>query len=235
MVRTRFKSAGARRSGKRSRGRSPFFTGIAVLMTAVAGFLYLLDARVRPAVSAAARAVASRAAVDALNQAITEEISHDVEYDRIVQIDSASHGEIQVARFNFSAVTKLQAAATKRADEVLNGLSEHTLTLPVTQILAGSLAGPSGPRLPVHLLLVGAAHSSVTTQVKSVGVNQTVHILNLNLTAQVNVVTPLISTPISIESTVPVAYVVLAGKVPDTFMSSGSSGTLAITPSSPVK
>lgn len=209
-------------------GRS-ILMAVIVILTVLSLMFLLLDLKVRPVVVVAARALATRAATEALNQAVTEEIAHDVDYDRMVEIDKGPDGRTQVARFNFASVTELQAAATARAQDNLRALSLDAIQLPLGQALAGPLIGNAGPRLPIHLYLLGTAHSSVTTDVKSVGVNQTVHILYLDLSAQVNVVAPLVTTPITVQARVPIAYVVLAGPVPNTYFNGSGTG-LSIIP-----
>ena len=209
-----------------------FMMVLVTLVVLSLGFL-LLDLKIRPVVVVAARALATREATEALNQAVTEEIAHDADYDRIVEIDKTPDGRTQVARFNFASVTELQAAATQRAQDNLRALSADSIQLPLGQALAGPLIGNAGPRLPIHLYLLGTAHSSVTTDVKSVGVNQTVHILYLDLSAQVNVVAPLVTTPITIQSRVPIAYVVLAGPVPNTYFNGSGTGLSLLPQTSP--
>lgn len=210
---------------------------ITLALFAILGLaFYWLDVKVRPVMTVAARAIATRVATDALNEAVTAQIAHDADYSRIVEIDTGPDGHLQVARFNFASVTELQVAATHRAQVNLQALSADSLPLPLGQILAGPIVGRAGPQLSMHLYLVGSAHSSVTTDVKSVGVNQTVHILYLDLTAQVNVVAPLLSSPVTVQSHIPLAYVVLSGTVPNTYLNGGSGPSgLPIVPITPSK
>lgn len=240
MASTRFrpvKSAGAQRRRPAARFRGyrlgPFLTPFLSLVLVFGLAFYWLDVKVRPVVMLAAKAIATRAATEALNEAVTEEIAHDADYSRIVELDNGPDGHLQVARFNFASVTQLQSAATQQALTNLRALSADSLELPVGQVLAGPLIGNAGPRLPIHLYVVGSAHSSVTTDVKSVGVNQTVHILYLDLSAEVSVVAPLITTPVRVQSRVPLAYIVLAGRVPNTYLYNGSGSVPPLLPAIP--
>jgi sporulation protein YunB len=177
--------------------------------------IHLMDVKLRPTVTAAAKAVATRAAVEALNQALTEELAKSVSYKQLIEVERNKDGDLKSARFNFAAVTKLQSEATSRAEDNLHALEDQTLKLPVAPVLGDSLFANVAPKIPIRITLIGSAHSSVSPEVKSVGINQTVHILYVDLSAEVNVVAPLVSAPVTVHSRVPIAYIVLSGEVPN--------------------
>lgn len=219
----RFRSSRAGRAWTSGwRGRTTPGMWVSALAISLLSLLAYADYRVRPMVQASARAIAMRAATVALNDAINGEIASDAEFDKIVQIDTAAGGKMAAAHVNFAAVTDIQAAATKRADQVLHGLSETTLRLPWTQVVGGTLFTTFAPNIPVRMTFIGDAHSAVVMETKTVGVNQSVHTVYLDITADVNVIAPFVSGPLAVHSRVPIAYVVLAGEVPNTFV--GAAG-----------
>ena len=189
-------------------------------MVLVLSLVIYADLRVRPMVAASARMIAKRAATEALNEAVTAEMAEDVDYKKIVQIQG-KQGDLTTANFDLAKVTELQAAATERADAALRSLSQSTLRLPFAQVVGGSLFTTFTPIIPVRMTLMGDAHSSVEMDTRTVGVNQSVHIIYLDISADMSVVSPLVSTPLTITSRIPVAYVVLMGEVPKTYLGKG--------------
>jgi len=185
-----------------------------LILFCILGFYQFLAFQFRPPIEVAAKAVALRAATIALNEALSEEISHDADYEKIVHIDRMPDGSIEAARFDFSSITKLQAAATSRAQAELSRLEKTTLQLPIGSVIGGSLFGAIGPRLPVRLYVVGTAKSSITTEVKTEGINQTVHILYLDISADVTVIAPFTTAPLTVDARTPIAYIVFEGQVP---------------------
>jgi sporulation protein YunB len=188
---------------------------ILIVMFLIGLIIHLMDVKLRPSVTAAAKAVATRAAVEALNQALTEELAKAVSYKQLVEIERDRDGDFKSARFNFAAVTKLQSETTARAEDNLHALEDEKLKLPIAPVVGDSLFANIAPKIPVRIALIGSAHSSVVPEVKSVGINQTVHILYVDLSADVNVVAPFVSAPVTVHSRVPIAYIVLSGKVPN--------------------
>ncbi|GMA51916.1 hypothetical protein GCM10025857_32730 [Alicyclobacillus contaminans] len=183
--------------------------------------VYLVNHRVQPAIAAGARALAIRAANAALSQAVTEELAHSAAAKQIVHYETDSTGGLRIADFDFSAVTRVQAAATEAAEHHLSALASETLSLPLGWTFGGALFSRMGPRLPVRMELVGSAHSAVRVETKTEGINQTVHVLYLDLSADVQVIAPLVAEPVTVSSRTPLAYVVFNGKVPSTMYGAG--------------
>lgn len=194
---------------------------ILIIALLLGAFLAAAEFTVRPVLSSAARAVAYRAAVDSLNQAVTAELVENADFNRIVHVDRTEHGALRVAHFDFAAVTKLQAAATEHADQALDKLEGETYHVPLTQVVGSSVFSAVGPSLPVHMRLYGSAHSSTVVETKTVGINQTVHVLYLDLNASIYVFAPFLTEPVAVKTRVPIAYVIVAGEVPGTVVNGG--------------
>lgn len=194
------------------------------MMFVIAVWIFLITAlivseiKLRPSIAVAADAVAVRAATDALNGAVTEEMAQTTSYEHILHMEKNAQGDFNVANFDFPAIIEVQRRATSRAEEHLRQLEHETFRLPLLQTVGGSLLSAVGPTIPVRIYLVGSTHSSIQAESKSVGINQTVHMLYLDLSAQVHVVAPLVSQPTQIHTRVLLAYVIFNGKVPNTFM-----------------
>lgn len=206
------------RQRQRSNQRFPQWLLWTFLAVALLSFgLHLLDLKIKPSITLAAQAVARRVAVEALNSALTEEVAKQSGDNELVDIERNSKGDFRTLHFNLPLITNIQREANDNASNKLQGLAHETFRLPFTQFMGGSLFAPISPSLPVKLILMGTVHSSVVPEVKTVGINQSVHILYLEMTAEVNVVAPFISAPISISTKAPLTYIVISGVVPNSF------------------
>ncbi|GGJ06276.1 sporulation protein YunB [Alicyclobacillus cellulosilyticus] len=215
----------------RSRGRRLALWAAGGLLGAVL-LLVFIDVRLEPVTASAARAAVVRAATEVLNRAVADEVADDGEYARIIEIDKNQYADFQVLHFNLAAVARLQTKATQRAEAALRELGSETIWLPLGQVLGGSLFSGVGPRLPVRFDVLGSVHSAVDSEVKSAGINETVHLLFLDLSAQMNVMAPFVREPVEVRIRQPIAYVILSGKVPDAY-ARAEGGFLQPIPSSP--
>lgn len=227
MADGRFRSVRKGRSGRGVKEDGPvrprlhvsgyWFAALLILTALVTG-VRLMEVKVRPVVLATGQAIAARAATDALNEALTEQLAAQGDVPPLVDVKRDRGGELSVAQFDFGAIAELQSRSTRRANEDLVQLSRETFQLPVGEVLGGSLLGSVGPQLPVRFTLIGHAHSSVHTSARTVGINQSVHEIDIEITASVRVLTPLAAAPTTVHAELPVAYIVFGGKVPDTYL-----------------
>ncbi|MCL6516496.1 sporulation protein YunB [Alicyclobacillus sp.] len=215
-----------RRLGGRPRGRGSgrrwgFAAGG---LLALAGAWMAVEWKLRPALAAAAQAVAVRAATEALNAAVTEEMVAGNGVSRVLVVDERDDHGVRVAHFDFTEVARVQTEATERAEGHLRALSSETLRLPVAQAVGGLVLTNVGLTLPVRVYMMGTAHTSVSAEVRSVGVNQTVHTLYLDLAADVQAVAPLVTAPAHVKTRVLLAYIVLNGDVPGSYWGASGGG-----------
>ena len=196
----------------------PLWLPVVFILFLLVAFLALVDSKLRPSLARAAAAVATQAATRALNDAVSKELGVDADNRSLVTITPATRDDgLTIARFNIAAMTALQSDATDRAEAALSNLSAKRIRLPIAHVFGGSVLSISSLSVPIRLSLIGNAHSSVTVDVRSVGINQVAHILTLDIVADVSVVAPFVSEPVHVETRTPIAYVVLAGPVPNNY------------------
>ncbi|MCY0870300.1 MAG: sporulation protein YunB [Firmicutes bacterium] len=199
-----------------------FCFSLAVLVQAV----HLLDRSLRPPFMAIATGVARQVATQAINDALTRRIAEDAEYARIVEVDKDANGRVTSAHFNFAEVARIESLTTLRVQHVLARLEERTIYVPALQAMGSAILATLGPSIPIRIQPLGSAQSDVQPVVLSAGVNQTVHILYLHITAQVAVVVPFVTEPVRVETRIPIAYVVFIGAVPQTVVGAGAAFTV---------
>lgn len=214
MARTRFQ-VGSR--GLRSRFLGVWFPVVMVLC-ALVGAIRLVEVKVQPVVLATAQAIAARAATDALNHALTEEVVISTAGKPLIEVERDTAGHVSVAQFDFASIAHLQSEATLQANAQLQQMTHETFHLPIGEVVGGSLFGSVGPDLPIRFTLIGHVQSMVSTRSETVGINQSIHEVDLEVTAQVRVLTPLAAAPTTVHAQMPVAYIVFGGEVPNTFL-----------------
>jgi sporulation protein YunB len=182
--------------------------------------VYVFDLRLRPQVATAASAVAKHAAAEAIQDALAHELVDDDKTLNLIEVKShVGTQDMTIAKFNVQEMAKLQSATATRVDDELERLGTQKIPLPISQVIGGSIFSFADFSIPMKLSMIGTANSSVYADVQSAGVNQTVHILYLNIAVDVNVMTPFVTKPVHLETKSPVAYLVLSGPVPDVYYS----------------
>lgn len=193
-----------------------------LLLTLLSAFLFVVDVRVRPSIAAVAVSMARRTATEAVTDALQMAVANSPDDGKILHVETDVSGNIRLATFDFHTVSIVQSAAARGCEESLRALSTETFSLPISQTFGGPLLSVFTPEFPVKIRMIGSAHSSIRMDVKSLGINQSVHALYLDVTAQVQAVAPMVTKPVEIHTSVPLAYVVLSGEIPSTYFGTGA-------------
>ncbi|AEJ44147.1 hypothetical protein TC41_2242 [Alicyclobacillus acidocaldarius subsp. acidocaldarius Tc-4-1] len=196
--------------------------------TAIGLLVFWLEWRLAPMVRTASASLATRVATEALNQAMGEVLSSYPDGKDLVSIrmERGVNGQaFSIVTLNMAKLAKLQSEAIHASETRLETLRRQTLTLPVLQALSGSILAGYTATVPVSFSLVGAVHARLDADVASKGVNQVVHIVYLDLTADVMTITPLVRSPVHVTARSPVVYIVMSGPVPNVVFPGGTSAT----------
>jgi len=208
-------------SNRSSHPRLPaWFWPVACAILVFVGLIFLIDYRLRPIVINTSSALAQRIGSEALNEALVDAISDYPDAKSLVksEIERGAGGtSLAVTSLDMAKLAALQGVATRDAQTRLRELSHQHLRLPVLQLLSGSLLSGYALTVPVRFSLMGTVHSNLQTDIESKGVNQVVHVVYLELTANVMVITPLVHVPTTVQTRAPVVYLVMTGPVPNAY------------------
>ncbi|WP_367306121.1 sporulation protein YunB [Alicyclobacillus acidocaldarius] len=217
----------ARAQGRRQPARRWF--GFALACLAVIGLsVFWLEWRLAPMVRTASASLAARVATEALNEAMGEVLSSYPDGEDLVSIrmERGANGQaFSIVTLDMAKLAKLQSEAIHASETRLQTLRRQTLTLPVLQALSGSILAGYTATVPVSFSLVGAVHARLDADVASKGVNQVVHIVYLELTADVMTMTPLVRSPVHVTARSPVVYIIMSGPVPNVVFPGGTGAT----------
>lgn len=179
-------------------------------------------------VRTASASLASRVATEALNEAMGEVLASYPDAKTLVQIrvERVPSGQpLSIVTLDMAKLAKLQNEAIHASETRLQTLRKQSLALPVLQALSGSILAGYTVTVPVSFSLVGAVHARLDADVSSKGVNQVVHIVYLELTADVMTMTPLVRAPVHVTTRSPVVYIIMSGPVPNVVFPGGIGAT----------
>ncbi len=177
-------------------------------------FIHYLDHQLRPQIMGMAVGVSRQMASQAITDMLYKRLAKSKDFSQLIVIDHDHSGQIVSAHFDLSKVANIESVTTSEVQNELIQLGRRVLYIPAFQTMGSTLFAMYGPSIPVRIVPLGSVESHVVPEVKSAGINQTVHILNLSVVAQVGVVVPFVTEPVKVSSTVPIAYMVLVGSVP---------------------
>ncbi|WP_051515094.1 sporulation protein YunB [Fervidicella metallireducens] len=89
--------------------------------------------------------------------------------------------------------------------------------IPIGALFKNDLFAFYGPKIKFKMAPAGNVFSSYRSEFSAAGINQTRHIIYLDVKASVQVVIPLARNSVVVNSSIPIAESIIVGKVPDTY------------------
>lgn len=187
-----------------------------ILLIALAIYL---AAKIRPLIVNMASAAVKNAVTMAINEAVKDKMgSGDFDYMSLISLEKDDTGQITALVANMLHINTLQAEITNSIIERIREEKTSELSIPIGNIIGGSLLSGRGPEINIRILSVSSANSKFINSFATSGINQTRHQIILEATVSVSVLVPSAITTVPISTQLLIAESVIVGRVPDSYM-----------------
>ena len=194
------------------RGAKKLLLFMVILLTASVLFLEL---RLKPVAASVASVQAKAFATDAINESVGEILEEmNITGDDLETVTALADGSLSSINTNTVLINKLKNLITLRSQEAISNIRSKRVDVPLGTILGGELLNGTGPCIPVYISMTGNVSSDFEGSFESGGINQTVHKLSVNITAEINIIMPMNSCSEIVTTTVLVGETVIIGNTP---------------------
>lgn len=201
-----------------------------LLFFAAAVFTFaFVERSVVPTLVALAEAEASGAANLLIVDTVRNEVLPLIQGKNLIEFVTGPSGEVVFVKVNSAYLGEVEAISLRALQDGLSRVGEFKVYVPLGQLLGSRILAASGPKIPVVLIPAGVVSTKISDSFEVAGINQTKYTLFLTARVSIKVVIPLVSSYAVVSAEVPLATVLIPGKVPDTYLSvplPGSSGPL---------
>lgn len=205
-----------RRRGRRLNARGKFVLAFLILLV-VAVFA---DIQLRPLIKTVAANQAQMMSIDAINEAVTEELSRqDVDYSDLVRVERDGEGKILAVQTDTVKMNQLKASIGESIQRKLQDTRERSLRIPLGTLLGIELLRDRGPEIPIKVTLAGSVASQFKSSLATAGINQSKHQISLEIHTSIYVLIPGYNVSTEVDTNVAVAETVIVGDVPEVFAS----------------
>ena len=192
-----------------------FSKAIGILLLFLTVTIAFFELRLKPLTSAVAAVQAQAITTELINRSVCEVLSessvHTEDLETVIFSESKAVTAIQS---DTVTTNRLKNEITLKIQRSLAGIRSHQVSIPLGTILGGELLSGIGPDFPLCISLSGNVVSDFVSTFEEGGVNQTVHKLSVNITADVNILMPLNSVSTTVNTSVLIAETVIVGTVP---------------------
>ena len=195
---------------------------ISIIVILVLGFIYLTTI-VNPIIFNYNKAVVEHNSVDILNNSIKNSLS-DYLYDDLVTIQKNDSGDITLISCNSSNVNKLSNTITSHCQTDLKSLENTGINIALLTFTGIPFLNGIGPKINIKTTPVGYCDSKYISKFTSCGINQTLHQLSIIVSTKVDVLLPIKTFEIEVNTEVLVCESIIVGKIPQVYLNTGIIG-----------
>ncbi len=150
----------------------------------------------------------------AINDAIYQEMSDGLfDYGYFVNLEKDTSGRITAISTNMARINTLSAQLLR---DVVRGADGGKLEIkvPLGNLIGTNLLHGRGPDVPVEIIILTSSSAAFRNEIRSAGINQTLHQILLDVRVDIDVMIPWDTISTSVKSEVLVAETVIVGEVP---------------------
>jgi len=216
-------------------------TLVLILIGIMVSFRYI-NTKGAPVIMRYAEMEAKKLSSIIINNAVDQNITSDLDLDKMFMITKEESGEIKTIDFNSPHVNNFLTKATKSIQTDLNKIETGQIeSLKISNvsfekydkeklkkgiiyevssgvIFRNAFLSNIGPKIPVKLNLIGDVTSSVSTEVTNYGINNALIQVYVNLKVTERIIIPFYSKDVDIETKIPIALKMVTGEVPKYYM-----------------
>jgi sporulation protein YunB len=223
--------------------RYVFLLSFVFFMFSTAGGLWMINAGIKPTLTAYAETQTEKIGTMVINKAITKKIANGIDVDKLMEGISSEDG----IQYNTEIINRVQSEITNlvqlnlkeaergnleelefltdvEIDEEQSGKSDGIVySVPLGQATNNALLANLGPQIPIRFNAIGAVQSNLKTDVESFGINNAIVKVFVQLKVDVQIIIPFATETTSIEQEVLIAMREFKGEVPQFYNNGGES------------
>lgn len=183
---------------------------------------YKVDRDLKPVMLAVCDSEARSLSTETINGTIREEFGNKISYDDLMTIKTDKDGNVVMIQANTVELNRIGSQIALSVQERIRSIGVRGVKIPLGVMLKNDLFAYYGPKVKFNMLPTGSVITSYRSEFQEAGINQTRHIVYLDVTAKVQVVVPIARNSINVTTSVPIAESIIVGKVPNTYADFGS-------------
>lgn len=201
---------------RRSSVRYKLLFVLAIFMTLVLLFTWLINSSMMPAVLALSEARVRNIGMDALLDSVLESMGSNTVYAEL--LEKHDNGErIYMLSADTLAMNRLAAECTNTAQRKLAELGEQGVNIAIGTITGIPILSGWGPSINIRFTPVGSVSSRFESSLINSGINQTLYRVKIILTANLYIILPSASHSVEISTETAIAESVVVGEVPQVY------------------
>ena len=156
-----------------------------------------------------------------INQAVTTSFQDTDVFGDLISIQRDNDGNIILLTANSLQANKLARQTAIVSQQRLNQLAKEQIEVPFGTISGIPLFSEMGPEITITVTPIGAVNCTFTSTFESVGINQTLHRMFIQVECKMDLIIPQMHHTMECVVPILVSESIIIGKVPQTYLNGG--------------
>lgn len=153
-----------------------------------------------------------------INDAVIAELERSgADYSSLVTLSMNAEGEVTSVQSNVVNINRLKTNVAERVEREIERLSEVDIQIPIGTLLGVQLLHGKGFNVGMSVAPLGYATTTIISEFTEAGINQTLHRIVIEISADVDALIPGYETRVPVKTSIVAAETVIVGRVPDAY------------------
>ncbi len=177
------------------------------------GFAYV-DKKMKPPIMHLAKIRVKQIATEAINKAITAQVADGKTNEGLIDWKTDTAGKVSGFMLNYNEHMRITASTMNIVQSTLQNVHMLKEKIPLGQALGSPVMASFGPSIPVRIEPQGAVKVDLNTRQQNAGINMILVEVYIHIIAEVAVVVPFDMEPETVDTEIPISYLLVVGDVP---------------------
>lgn len=191
-----------------------FFCAILIIVSLILYYKYFVSACIINICSEQTYAYST----EAVNVAVLNELNNDTNYSNLITVEKNSVGDIVLISANSQKINQINRKIADETLKILKAKLNLGTPIPILAFTGIDLLSGIGKRVYFKTINVSSVICQFNSTFNSVGINQTLHSIYIDVICEVNMNIPLSSIKKTCTTQVLISEAVLVGKVPEIYL-----------------
>ncbi|MBW6409970.1 sporulation protein YunB [Clostridium weizhouense] len=189
---------------------------IITLLIIFNAIMLFLNKKLIPSLTKMSEIAVKSRVLNIINKNSIDIFSQEFNYEEMIKIQKDNDGNINLIQADTIKLNHLMSKLSMECNEELENLGDIKVNVPLGWFTDNSLYYSLGPKVPIRVENLGNINAFYESEFQSAGINQTRHIIYLNVEAKVRIILPTKTDELGISTRVPVSDTIIVGKTPNT-------------------
>ncbi|MBR5192683.1 MAG: sporulation protein YunB [Clostridia bacterium] len=157
-------------------------------------------------------------ATQSVNEGTLIALDNNLNYADLITIEKNNNGDISLMSANALKINSINKKVEKETAKILESKLRKGIPIPLLSFLGLNIFSGYGVEVNFNSLNVSSVTCTFSSNFESIGINQTLHSIYINIKCIVVVEIPLERKEIEYNNSILVSEVVLVGKVPEFYL-----------------